>query len=632
MSLRKRIILSICFTIVIMIVILSAVIYSRSAQILNQESEFQMRSQLERAKENIDLRLKITRIETEKLAADESSIAFMEGNLSREEINKILTEKMKIMNEDENYYKDLFLLDLGGIIRGTTMKEAVDLDLANRPYVLQSQATLETVTSDALIARSDRSLIVNTVSPIYNSEGKLLGHSGIAIKAEYFSKIVSNLKLGDSGYYGIIDSNNRILAYPDKDRIYQQIPDETMDKLILYANSKEIYNGKSFFDDNLEEFQIYKFIDSNKWYVIAALPEQEMYSKSFLLLSYVMIAGTIGIIIAIILGYYIGNTITIPIVAITEYLKNLTECVAVIENSIDESIAEFKIPDSFEEQGTSDEIGNLRRAINNARSYFSSAAGFFEKESQRLLERSEALSISIEEISFRTAKFISTLSHDLKTSITLVKGYARGLNQGIIEDQVTKDAFLKGIIGAAEDLEKITCDILDNAYEAQCVPKLNKEILLIEEFARDLMESSKSYVEEENHIFIGNISTNGETLNIDRIKVKRVWNNILNNAVKYSKEDSSIECGIAVENGIAEFCIKDHGIGMGETDKSQIFSMFYRGERKTGKGYGLGLFISKSILDAHDSDIVVISSLGQGTSVTFYLKTCQWEGEYEERR
>jgi len=83
MSLRKRIILSICFTIVVMMVILSTVIYSRSAKILNEESEFQMRSQLERAKENIDLRLKITKIETEKLAADESSIGFMKGDISR---------------------------------------------------------------------------------------------------------------------------------------------------------------------------------------------------------------------------------------------------------------------------------------------------------------------------------------------------------------------------------------------------------------------------------------------------------------------------------------------------------------------------------------------------------------------
>lgn len=630
MSLRKRIILSICFTIVVMMVILSTVIYSRSAKILNEESEFQMRSQLERAKENIDLRLKITKIETEKLAADESSIGFMKGDIPREEINRILTEKMRIMNLDGNYYKDLFLLDLGGIIRGTTMEEAVDLDLANRPYVLESQKTFKTVTSDALIARSDESLIVNTVSPIYNSEGKVLGHAGIAIKAEYFSKIASDLKLGDNGYYGIIDSNNRILAYPDETRIYEEIPESTMDKLILYADNNELYKGKSFFDESSEEFQIYKFIDSNKWYLIAGLPEREMYDKSFLLLSYVLIAGTIGIMIAIILGYYIGDMITVPIVAITDYLKNLTESTAMIEKSIDRSIAEFKLPEELHEKENSDEIGNLRRAINNAKNYLISTAGFFENESQKLLEKSEELSISIEEISFRTAKFISTLSHDLKTSITLVKGYAKGLNQGIIEDQKTKDAFLNGIIGAAEDLEKITCDILDNAYEAQCEPKLNKEIFNVKELAEEIMNFSRSYVEEEKHIFKSEILVNDEKINVDKIKIKRVWNNILNNAVKYSEKETVIESKIVANEDIVEFYIKDSGIGMGETDKNQIFSMFYRGGKNSRKGYGLGLFIAKSILDAHDSNIEVASTLGKGTSVAFYLKTCGKGKDYEK--
>lgn len=64
------------------------------------------------------------------------------------------------------------------------------------------------------------------------------------------------------------------------------------------------------------------------------------------------------------------------------------------------------------------------------------------------------------------------------------------------------------------------------------------------------------------------------------------------------------------------------GIGMNEPDKSQLFSMFYRGDRNSGKGYGLGLFIAKSILDAHGGEIEVFSAPKEGTEVVFYLKIC----------
>ncbi len=642
MSLRKKIILSICFTLILMMVILSSLIYSKSATILNKTATLQMQSQLERAKENIDLRLQITKLETEKLALDENALLFCQGQRSSDEMNPYLIDKMAVMDQGEGYYKDLFIMDLSGVIRATTMVEAQDIDLSSRAYLKASQDTLETVTSDALIARSDGSLIVNTVSPIFNSKEEVIGYAGIAIKAAYFSKIVSDLKLGDEGYYGIVDSNYRILAHPNPELIYKEFPYE-ISILLKRPKGSDVYNGPSIFNKNENAFQSYEYIESNKWYLIATLPERELYSQSILLLSYVIIAGSIGILVAIGMGYYMGNQITKPIIAITKTLENLTSSRQLIDTAVDASIVHMEAIDlaNISDQSTwnklqldllkgqtikrtgEDEIGNLRSAIYALKEYLSSMSGFFEKESEKLMHESRQVTQSINSMSFNTARFIATLSHDLKTSITLIKGYAKGLNTGIIKDEETKEKFLNGILSSAEDIENITCDILDHAYEAQCVPKLKKEWVSAKIFSEELISSTASFLLEKNRRFSNQVDDfENEMLNIDVVKIKRVWQNLINNAVKYSKAHSNIECHITYDtmNKCIKLEVRDQGIGIKKSHLSSLQEMFYRAECDETKGYGLGLFIARSILEAHDSKLEIDSIWGEGTTMSFYLQ------------
>lgn len=641
MSLRKKIILVICATIILMMLILSGLIYTKSARILNRSAAFQMQSQLERAKENIDLRLQITKLETEKLSLDEKVVLFCQGKLDVGALNTYLTEKMALMDDGDGYYKDLFIMDLDGVIRATTMEEAQDIDLSSRAYLAESQRTLETITSDALIARSDGSLIVNTVTPIYDSGGIVLGHAGIAIKAEYFSKIVSDLKIGEDGYYGIVDSNNRILAHPDKSLIYKKLPKEISNQhagqISDYLSTEiSVYKGASIFEPEKNAFQCIEYIDSNRWYLIASLPERELYSQSMMLLSYVIIAGAVGIVVAVLIGYYTGSEISKPIVAVTETLKGLTVSNARIEAAIRTSVESIRREedngietqgvdvhaDSYEAEKRADEIGNLRSAVNMARDYLSSATGIFERESQKLTAESKQIMDSVSDMSYNTARFIATLSHDLKTSVTLIKGYAKGLNLGIIDDAKARQKFLNGILTSAEDIEWITCDILDNAYEAQCVPNLRLETRSLRGLSDELSDTFELYCTERERrpvVAISGVLENQE-IKVDSVKIKRVWQNILSNAVKYSTEESQIDCEIAVVSETkVRLSIRDRGCGIREADLKRLQEMFYRGRGNDQKGYGLGLFIAGSILEAHNSSLEIESVLGVGTLVAFDL-------------
>jgi len=626
MSLRRRITLTICSIIILLMMLLSSIIYTKSATILNDEAEKYMLSQLDRASENIDLLIRINRLETEALALDEKVITFLKGKIGTREMNDDLISKMNEKNLKGNYYKDLFILNNEGRIIASCMPEAMTLDLSTREYFIQSKESKGTVVSDILVARSDGSLIVITVSPIVNLNDKVLGYAGIAMKAEYFSNIVKELELGKKGYYSIVDSNNRILAHKDEELIGKEskfeLTNQIFKKVRLEHNS--IIEKRITEEQGMKQLQIYKLMESKHWILIAVLPEREMHERSMKLLFYVLLVGTFGIMLAILIGIFISKKISEPIVAITKFIDKAVKSNSIIEKSISASIRSFAddnedITKKESQTFTKDEIGNLRKALKNLKDYFISITNKFEYESQKLIRDSEELSSIIEESSLRTAKFISTLSHDLKTSITLIKGYAKGLKSGIIEDERTKKDFLDGICNSAEDIEKITCDILDNAYEAKCCPKLHRERIAAKVFISRLYESTKQYIINSGRGFEGVYECKDGYINIDIIKIKRAWNNLISNAIKYSSEGSKIAIYITQKNNRFEFKVIDEGKGICDSEIDKIFDMFYRGKEDKEKGYGLGLFIAKSIIDAHNSKLQVSSQCGEGTTFWFYL-------------
>jgi len=98
-----------------------------------------------------------------------------------------------------------------------------------------------------------------------------------------------------------------------------------------------------------------------------------------------------------------------------------------------------------------------------------------------------------------------------------------------------------------------------------------------------------------------------------------VWQNILNNAVKYSDKFTAITVVIKKENNRLLFQIKDNGIGIKENDKEYIFEMFYKSDLAAKNSYGLGLYVSKLIVESHNSTLQFESSLNVGSNFWFYL-------------
>lgn len=614
MQLRSKITMSICIIVILSLVIMCASIYTKSASILNDESTKLTEVQILRAQEKIDLMVKKIQVETLAFSRDEHVYNFFEGKEDVVKTNKYLVEIMEQMNTDNNYYKDLFIVDLDGIIVASTMPNAMFVDLSSRKYIQDGYNFKNTATSDILLALSDKTNIVNTVHPIYNNDGKILGLFGIAIRAENFVYFVNDYKIGESGYFVIIDSNGYILSHKDPDMI-QKLASESLKgfKNFDYKSDK-VYRS---YDEGY--LYSYKKMNSNNWILLTIMPASELMAKSISLLKYVIFYGIIISGCAIFISIYMSNKISSPIIHINNYINSAQNSNDIFENAIDKTIVNVKGISNLDKYDNYKNYSNVDSFIDTIKNKIDKDLNFFEKDAEFLIKKSEFLKNSLEMKTYLTSKFLSTLSHDIRTSLTLIKGYAQGLLSGLIVNEETKARFIHEIYNSAETLEKISYDVLDTTYEAQYIQQLKREQINSNEFCNYLFSSAKDYIENSDRIFIGEYKCNDCILNVDKVKIIRVWQNILSNAVKYSDKYTSIEINIKEENNKILFKIKDNGIGIKENDKEYIFEMFYKSNLSEQNSYGLGLYVSKLILESHNSNLQFESTLNKGSTFWFYI-------------
>lgn len=588
-------------------------IYRKSAEILNEETNNFTEIQILRAQEKIDLLVDRIKMESKLLARDKYVIDFLNNKITTEDLNLILTYQMISKNQKDNYYKDLFIVDLEGVIIASTMGDAMYVDLSEREYIQKSFLTHETQTSDILIALTDGKNIVNTVTPIYNENQEIMGLAGIALRAENFVNFIKDYNVGQTGYFVIIDSNGYILSHRDT-------------SLIGHIYSQEISGLENIHttDDGLQKtyddvyLYTYKKMKSNNWILLTLMPKEELNIKSVGLLKYVFIYGFIISISAIFFSIFLSKQISRPIIHITNYIDKAKNNNQMLDDAIYHTRIDLE-NDKFDFSLDNPSFHQVESFLESVRKKMDKNFNLFEEDAKSLIKKSKDLSSSLEMKSYLTVKFLSTLSHDIRTSLTLIKGYAKGLISNFELDEDTKNRFAQEIYDSAENLQNIVNDVLDSTYEAHCTNESKKEYVKSYGFCEYLFHFSKEYIENFDRIFIGNFDCGTELLYIDRIKIIRVWQNILSNAVKYTEKFTNIYVTICKEDDRMLFKIKDEGMGIRENDKEYICEMFYKSNLSDKNSYGLGLFISKSILNTHHSDIYFESELGKGSTFWFYL-------------
>lgn len=244
------------------------------------------------------------------------------------------------------------------------------------------------------------------------------------------------------------------------------------------------------------------------------------------------------------------------------------------------------------------------------------------EEMRRKLKASIELQMQYEE---NRKELISSISHDLKTPVTSIKGYVEGIMDGVADSPEKMEKYIRTIYSKAMDLDRLIDDLfLFSKLDLKKLP-FNFEKVNIKKYFEDYIDESKTDFDNKGIRldFRCDYPEDVEVL-ADREKLKRVVVNITENAVKYmDKDDGKVGIYLYSEQETVKVRIEDNGQGISKEDLPFIFDRFYRADPSrnvsTG-GSGLGLAIAKQIVEGHGGRIWAESDYGKGTSINFTLK------------
>lgn len=220
-------------------------------------------------------------------------------------------------------------------------------------------------------------------------------------------------------------------------------------------------------------------------------------------------------------------------------------------------------------------------------------------------------------------EFVADVSHELKTPITSIMGYADTLLEGDYDKEM-QQKFLGVISSEARRMARLVTDLLTlSKYDSKRV-KLEETEFDLGELTKKCQERLKFEIEKKHQNVECFVTANVPPVSADKYGIERVVLNILSNAIKYTPENGKIKIYVGFVYNDAYIKIIDNGIGIPENDLSRIFERFYRVDKARTRemgGTGLGLSIAKEILDRNNGTIDIKSEVGKGTEVVIRIPT-----------
>ena len=225
----------------------------------------------------------------------------------------------------------------------------------------------------------------------------------------------------------------------------------------------------------------------------------------------------------------------------------------------------------------------------------------------------------IKEVDRLKSEFVSMVSHDLRTPLAVIKGYAATLLNPLLSlDREREKRFIKGINDASDRLTRLIDNLLSVSRLESGRFKLNPQVFDLNEVVMRVAASFRS--SSGKHQISVRVPSDGLRIRADRDQMEQVLTNLVSNAVKYSPEGGEITIAGRAFDGEVEVVVSDQGIGIPRSQFSRVFERYYRGDAAVARrvsGTGLGLYICKSIVEAHGGRIWVESEPGQGSVFHF---------------
>lgn len=291
----------------------------------------------------------------------------------------------------------------------------------------------------------------------------------------------------------------------------------------------------------------------------------------------VILSGLISGVAAILLAFFYSRRIVKPIRSLTEASRKLKE------GELDQHV----------DTDSRDEIGELARSFNSMASKL--------KEQERLRKN-----------------MVSDVSHELRTPVSNIQGYLEGVRDGVLD---LDDETIQILHNEAQLLNQLVNDLHELTLAEAGQLDLHKRMVPVRQVITNTIDPLQAKI-GSREVQVHTEFDSTVTFNVDPARIKQVLRNLLDNAMAHTDEDEVISISAWREDDHIVIEVNDTGEGIPQEELPYIFNRFYRVDksrtRSTG-GSGLGLTISKKIVEAHHGEISVVSEPGEGTSFTVVL-------------
>jgi len=413
--------------------------------------------------------------------------------------------------------------------------------------------------------------------PVYEDVSGLLQEN---FSARDWASVMHNLsRFRNLGDVAVVIFRNDLLI------LYSELPDFIPDAFATWESVLPLQasSGERIITGEGSPPAAFRFIFSslgaeNQGYILIKFKNRSI-RDSLIPFFFPAITGMILIGILILFAICMSIVITTTITNSVEVLENATRRIA--EGELDLKV----------EVSGSNEIISLTNSLNKMRD-------------------------ALKEDELRRARFIMGITHDLKTPLALIKGYAEAIEDGVGEDIISRTEAAGIITAKADQLEDMINDLVNYVRMETGEWKTQLENISLLGFLQNLIKIFKNDVELLQHTLTHDIDLPENIfIPMDEKLVLRAFENLIHNAVRHTPHGSVIcIAAVCLENSV-ELTVSDNGQGIDKEDLPHVFEMFYRGSSsRREQGMGLGLPVVKWVVDYHGWSISASSEKGKETS------------------
>ncbi|MGM0878188.1 MAG: sensor histidine kinase [Bacillota bacterium] len=369
---------------------------------------------------------------------------------------------------------------------------------------------------------------------------------------------------------GIVVANSGVPSLPKGEKI-------NSDKFDLLANNSVTQN--EYYDEinNKRYLSIGKPIYSNKVFiggifVLASI--EDMYKSVDIIEKSVILAGIGAIFLALGFTFILSRKLSNPLLEMEKATRKIAK------GDLNTRVS----------KRTKDEIGSLATAIND-------------------------LAVELHRYRSNRREFLANISHELRTPITYLEGYANALENNLYQSKEEKKQYLQIIQQEAVRMSKLVNDLFElSKMEEGKVELLFEEVDLVEVVENALLKTKMKAKEKGLQLDFNRLS-DFPIIYADGLRMEQIVINLIENAIRYT-EDGLIKVKLSSDSNTVRLAVEDTGIGIPEEDVPFLFERFYRVEKSRSRefgGTGLGLAIVKHLVELQGGTISVKSKVGKGT-------------------